>query len=211
MGTEDNNNIPFISIIVPMYNCEKAIITCLKSIDYPEYEVIVIDDGSTDEGPKLVEEYAVGHPNVRLYHKQNGGVSSARNLGMKMANGRYLAFVDADDTLSPGGLSTVAKIALEKNADVVKFKVNSRDYNFETIGDVNSIIDSCETILGKGKALARYDISDYNVWDGLFKRSIIVDNHLSYNENLHLHEDVDSHGSSLFQCINRHNYEFASI
>ena len=106
-----NNNSPLLSVIIPLYNCAPVIYRCLDSIDYDNAEIIVVNDGSTDNGKELVEKYTENHPFVRLINKHNGGVSSARNIGIEQAKGRYIVFVDADDYLSQGGLTRVIKLA----------------------------------------------------------------------------------------------------
>lgn len=89
------------SIIVPVYNVEKYISTCLSSIllqTYDNYEIIIIDDGSTDDSPSIIDSYALQNPEkIASLHKKNGGLSSARNEGIKMSTGRYIIFLDSDD------------------------------------------------------------------------------------------------------------------
>ena len=89
-----------VSVIVPCYNGEKDIERCLNSIvnqTYKKIEVIVVDDGSKDNSKELIKEYVNNYPNVNYYYKKNGGLSSARNFGLKKATGDYIAFVDSDD------------------------------------------------------------------------------------------------------------------
>ena len=86
-------NSPLLSVIIPMYNCAPVIVRCLDSIDYYDCEIIVVNDGSKDTGAEIVEKYAATHPNVRLINKSNGGVSSARNLGIQEAVGKYISFI----------------------------------------------------------------------------------------------------------------------
>lgn len=93
-----------VSIIVPAYNVEKRISKCLKSILFQKtnylFEVLVINDGSTDGTAKVISEFEDNYPNLKVIHKSNGGVSSARNLGMDNASGKWLMFVDSDDYLN---------------------------------------------------------------------------------------------------------------
>lgn len=100
---------PIISTIIPLYNAEKYIARCLDSIlaqdmDAGKLEIIVVDDGSTDGGAAIVDRYATKHSDIRLIKQANGGVSSARNRGLKEASGDYVHFVDADDALIVGGV-----------------------------------------------------------------------------------------------------------
>lgn len=179
-----------LSIIIPMYNCAPAIVRCLESIDDIDAEVIVVDDGSQDESAEMVLEYSNSHPNVLIVKKENGGVSSARNVGIEIATGKYIMFVDADDTISPGGINVVLDLAEQTNADIVKYKVVFNDNQTPDI--VSSVRDfplTVKTILGQGSALDRYDFSDYHVVDALFKRSLVIDNNIRFHTDLSLRED----------------------
>lgn len=98
---------PLISIIVPVYNVEPYLERCLDSIlsqTYKNYEVILIDDGSTDNSGKICDTYAKNHPQIKVFHKKNGGLSDARNFGIKKSSGEYLTFVDSDDTITEDAL-----------------------------------------------------------------------------------------------------------
>lgn len=96
-----------LSIIVPVYNAEEYLDRCLVSIleqDFSSYEVILVDDGSTDSSPLICDRYSATDPRFRTIHKENGGVSSARNSGLDLAKGEYVMFVDSDDALIPDSL-----------------------------------------------------------------------------------------------------------
>ena len=96
-----------LSIIVPVYNAEDYLDRCLVSIleqDFASYEVILVDDGSTDSSPMICDRYSATDPRFRTIHKVNGGVSSARNAGLDLAKGEYIMFVDSDDSLLPDSL-----------------------------------------------------------------------------------------------------------
>ena len=89
-----------ISVIVPVYNVEKYIGECIKSIinqDYENIEIILVDDGSNDKSGEICDEYTLKDKRVKVIHKENGGVSSARNRGIESSTGEYIAFVDGDD------------------------------------------------------------------------------------------------------------------
>lgn len=93
-------NIPKISIIVPVYNVEKYVHRCIDSIlaqSFTGFEVLLIDDGSLDKSGEICDEYAMKDSRVRVFHKENGGVSCARNVGIKHATGKFIIFVDSDD------------------------------------------------------------------------------------------------------------------
>lgn len=92
-----------ISVIVPVYNVEKELPRCIKSLltqTYSNFELLLINDGSSDGSPEIMERYAEKDPRIRTLHKKNGGVSSARNRGLEQAKGEYVCFVDADDVVA---------------------------------------------------------------------------------------------------------------
>lgn len=182
--------MPVVSVIIPVFNCASVIQRCLDSIDYQDAEIIVVDDGSTDDSAGIVANYSEFHLNVRLIKKENGGVSSARNVGIEAAKGKYIMFVDADDYVLPQGIGKVVDIIEECGADVVKFSyhtvVEGMDQQYGE-GDARPVLT--ELIKGRYEALKRNDVPDYLVWDGIYRRDVIVDNYIRFHTDLHLHED----------------------
>lgn len=113
-----NSTTPFFSIIIPMFNTEKYIGECLDSImmqNFSDYEVIVVDDGSTDGSCEIVSRYIKGKLNINLLKQKNSGVSAARNLGIEKARGKYIIFVDSDDFLVNESLEFLKNTLLENN------------------------------------------------------------------------------------------------
>ncbi len=111
-----------ISIIVPIYNVEKYLEECIKSIQnqtYENLEIILVNDGSTDESGRIAEKYAVEDSRIKVLHKTNGGLSDARNFGMDSATGDYIMFVDSDDLLTPNACETLERKITEELADYV--------------------------------------------------------------------------------------------
>ena len=179
-----------LSIIIPMFNCEAVITRCLDSLDYPDSEIIVVDDGSTDRSAETVSQYITTHSNVRLIHKSNGGVSSARNVGIEACSGKYLMFIDADDYIVPDGICRVIEIAESYSADSVVFGNITKNENSPV--DKESVKDfsiSIKVVEGSGAALKTYKVPDYLVWNSLFRRSVIIENNIRFDEDLHLRED----------------------
>lgn len=121
------DNKPLLSIIIPAYNAEKYIQRTLKSVSqcHLNYELIIIDDGSIDNTWDIIKNYESTHVNVRAFHKTNGGVSSARNMGLRKANGEYVLFLDADDLLTKE-ITNLEKIMRTKKADVIKFNYKAQ-------------------------------------------------------------------------------------
>ena len=107
---QETSSTPLISVIVPVYNAEKTLRQCVDSIlgqDYMDFELLLIDDGSMDNSPAICDDYAVKDLRVKVFHKLNGGVSSARNLGLDNALGEWITFVDSDDMVSKDYLNKV--------------------------------------------------------------------------------------------------------
>ena len=112
---------PKISIIVPVYNSELFLDKCIKSIinqDYKDFELILINDGSTDNSGKICDEYSKEDIRIKVIHKPNGGQSSARNVGINLATGDYISFIDADDYISSSMIQTLYTLITNYKADI---------------------------------------------------------------------------------------------
>src|SRR5690554_5746847 len=97
-----------LSIIIPIYNIEDYLPTCINSIlnqEFDDYELLLINDGSTDNSGKICDQYALKDNKIRVYHQKNAGVSAARNLGLEKATGEWICFVDRDDSIEQNSLS----------------------------------------------------------------------------------------------------------
>ena len=121
-----------ISVIIPVYNCEKYIKSCVESLKKQtlpadDFQVIFINDGSSDNGGEICANYAREDKNIVYFAKENGGVSSARNKGIELAEGKYVMFLDADDTLSAGSLKALYNF-FEAHYDEVDLVTYSIDY-----------------------------------------------------------------------------------
>lgn len=133
-----------LSIIIPVYNLEKYIEDCLKSClqqDIDEYEIICVDDGSIDGSAKILDDFTNKYPQkIRVMHKENGGVSSARNLGIENAIGKWIWFVDGDDCIKPNCLHRLLKQINDNQCDIVSIQNTMIDesMDFEKIMNINA-------------------------------------------------------------------------
>lgn len=116
-------NLEKISVIVPIYNIEQYLKNCVDSIinqSYKNLEIILVDDGSTDNSGKMCDEYKNSDARVKVIHKENGGLASARNIGLDNATGNYIGFIDGDDIIHPDFYSTLYNLLLKENVDIAE-------------------------------------------------------------------------------------------
>lgn len=166
---------PTVSIIVPVYNVEQYLKECLDSIKnqtFKDWECILVDDGSKDSSAAMCDEYAEEDSRFRVIHKQNGGLSSARNAALKIVRGDYIGFVDADDWIEPEMFQTLYQLIIENNADIsmVGYRVEYKGrHSTKHLTDKLEVIDREEAMRG-----ICYDRLPNYVWNKLHKRSIIT-------------------------------------
>ena len=111
-----------VSIVIPVYNKAEYISDCLESLlqqDFDDFEIVAVNDGSTDDSGKICDEKATEETPIRVIHTENGGVTAARRKGVEQAKGEYIMFVDADDKLLPNAIKTLYKAIIDSNADEV--------------------------------------------------------------------------------------------
>ncbi len=172
---------PIISIIVPAYNVEKYLSRCIDSVlvqTFSNFELILIDDGSTDHSSEICDKYAAKDSRIKVIHKENGGQSSARNTGLEIATGKYIGFVDSDDWISTDCFEYLYTLIEKFNADAVSadfvFAYENKPFSFQS--DKNpkeKIIASAEDILCYYlKQDKMHGKNDFAVWGKLFKREL---------------------------------------
>ena len=169
-----------LSIIIPIYNAEKYLKDCLDSFAEADenVEIIMIDDGSTDSSADIVQSY-VGKHNITLIRKENGGVSSARNIGLNNSHGEWVMFVDADDILSKGWYSTIID-AQKDNSDIIYF---ASQYDGKTVYTKEYLIKCCLNYCSNSLYLA-------TPFSKIYRRKFLVDNGLVFDEKLINGEDM---------------------
>lgn len=191
---------PSISVIVPIYNTAKYLAECVDSIlnqDLREIEIILVDDGSTDDCPMICDHYAALDSRIMAIHKPNGGLSSARNAGLDNAHGKYISFVDSDDRIENHMLSEMLNLAEAETADVIacsltrfegekilgKISPPNKRHNVVYSGDEFKIVVAA--LLGKFHFSKRW--RNRYVCNKLFRRDIIKNTRF---ENIALCEDA---------------------
>ena len=146
-----------LSIIVPVYNVEKYLKTCINSLleqKLDAYEIILVDDGSTDSSGGICDEYAKKHEKIQVIHKKNGGLSSARNTGIENAVGKYIGFVDSDDYIMPEMYKNLIEVAKMCNAQMVM----SRYFCFENQSDLEKISINLKEVKNKIRVYNTEDV-----------------------------------------------------
>ena len=169
------------SIIVPVYKVEKYLPECIDSIlaqTYTDFELLLIDDGSPDNSGRICDEYADRDSRIRVFHKDNGGVSSARNLGIDNAKGEWIMFVDSDDKITPDCLDVCMSAIENQNLDLLQYKHSQT-------------IDYPETEYNKALNYSDYIKMRHPVCVGgaIFKSDIIHNSGLRFDERIKLGED----------------------
>jgi glycosyltransferase involved in cell wall biosynthesis len=168
---------PNISIIVPIYNVEPYLRRCVDSLlgqTYADFELILVDDGSPDNCGAICDEYAAMDARVRVIHKPNGGLSDARNAGMEIAQGKYIAFVDSDDWAAPDYLERMLEAMQKTGADICECDI-LRTYGEE---DVPPSADTTPAVFETEKAMSELindGVFHQYVWNKLYRREIIGD------------------------------------
>lgn len=164
------NNNPKISIIVPVYNVEQYLPRCIDNIlnqSFADLELLLIDDGSKDKSGAICDEYADKDDRIRVYHKENGGVSSARNIGLENARGEWLAFIDGDDEITEGYFNIRQE---HEGVDVIikPYSVVNADGRVTCHNNELSILTGREKIF-------RYYVQKRNnaLWDKIIKRKTV--------------------------------------
>lgn len=183
-----------ISVIVPVYNVEEYLKDCLDSVvnqNFADKEVLLIDDGTTDSSGAICEEYAAKYPYFRVIHKENGGLSSARNRGLDEASGDWVIFLDSDDVWGDKNcLTKLFNYAASSNLDIVRFEYQSVNENLELIEprfyDKSNI---------ERRPIDNYNLVKYGIageWFAvlyLIKRDAVAK--LRFNEHTKFQEDID--------------------
>ena len=175
-----------LSIIVPVYNVEKYLDECLMSLTKQsfikgEQEIICVNDGSTDKSEKILDKYCQNYDYFVKVNKENGGVSTARNLGLSLAQGEYLAFVDSDDMIAENAFIPLVEICDKENLDGLYYgwqylKDSSKIYKIEDANQIKYTIEK-----GVKCITARLNI---------YKKSVIIDNNLTFDSRMRYSQDT---------------------
>jgi glycosyltransferase involved in cell wall biosynthesis len=187
---------PLISIIIPVYNSERYLVKCLESVknqSYKNLQIILVNDGSSDNSGNICDEYARQDDRFIVIHKENGGVSSARNRGLNIAEGKYIGFIDSDDYVEHNMISNLLNLNYEKKADILmcgclkEYKGGKVKSNTNKIETSIQIYDSVGAL---NKLLDKNEFHGY-VCNKLFSRELIKGKEpILFDESIHVCEDM---------------------
>ena len=197
---------PAISVIIPVYKCEKYLSACIDSVlnqTFQDFELILVDDGSPDDSPAICDDYAKKDDRVKVIHKENGGVSSARNAGIEAAKGEYITFIDSDDYIDSEMLKSLYEQIKAQDGDLIisglryvfedtkeKKEYHLRNIKFQT-SEIDSVYEEIDCNFGFSAIYAK-----------LYKREIIKSNSVFYAEGFSILEDGSFVLEYLKHCSN---------
>lgn len=183
--------MPDISVIIPVYNAEKYLETCIESIlhsSYTNFELILVDDGSKDHSGAICDRYALTDKRVKVYHKVNGGVGVARNIGLENATGEWIAFVDSDDWITSDYLENLMSHTENVVDLVVSFPevfLKSDSYRIDRYLGCRINADNF------GQMFASNDFQEHtSPWGKLFRASVVKEHHIRFDEHMSFGEDT---------------------
>ena len=194
------NNYPLISLIIPCYNAQQTLKKCLDSVIHQSYtnlEIILIDDGSTDDSSKIYEEFQSKDERIKIFKQDNSGVSKARNKGVALATGAYICFVDSDDWVETNYCTELYDLLVTENADISIIEAIYEDKNGNIV--FNKPLSSEKIFDGK-RALALLledKVIQSHPWGKLYKTSFFKN--VIFPENLKCFEDY----STLFKIFDK--------
>lgn len=207
---DSNNTYPLISIIMPVYNSEKYLRRAVQSVlkqTVPDFELLLIDDGSTDGSGVLCDEFAIQDARIHVYHKENGGVCSARNYGIRISSGKYITFIDNDDVYDEQFCEVLIDMLENSNADIAK--CGRRNIKISPEQEIlterictwrkTEVMDKDE-FRGQYYELKTSEILSA-VWNGIYRRDTLISSGVQFDETLrHGNEDILFNSLFLGHC-----------
>lgn len=205
-----------VSIVVPIYNAEQFLASCVDSIlnqTYPNIEILLVNDGSKDTSGTICDNYAKQDSRVKVFHRENSGVSATRNWGIEQATGEYLMFVDSDDALEPDTIEKNLALAKEHNLDMViySFRYHFVDDKLEKpnqpeksyFGEAAGFFENCFTTL--------LELELINPpWNKLIRKAVVDEKKIRFHKDFSICEDMAFSAQVLANCqrvgLNRDMY-----
>ena len=173
---------PFLTVVIPVYNVEKYLNRCIESIllqEWKNYDILLVDDGSTDRSPQICDDYVKAYDFISVIHKENGGLSEARNTGISQAKGEYVYFPDSDDWLEPDTFMALAEVLESQKFDIISF---NREF---VKGEEDAIVSEPEvTQVFEGKdafvQMLKHSYITGFANDKIYRKSLFIDNNILF-------------------------------
>ncbi|WP_455438928.1 glycosyltransferase [Streptococcus salivarius] len=173
---------PLLTVVIPVYNVEKYLKRCIESIliqEWKSYDILLVDDGSTDSSPQICDDYAKAYDFISVIHKKNGGLSAARNTGISQAKGEYVYFPDSDDWLEPDAFMALAEVLESQKFDIISF---NREF---VKGEEDAIVSEPEvTQVFEGKdafvQMLKHSYITGFANDKIYRKSLFIDNNILF-------------------------------
>lgn len=184
---------PMVSVVIPIYNVEKYLKKCIDSIlnqSFKDFEIILVNDGSTDRSLRICNEYEKKDCRIILINKKNGGLSSARNAGLNVAKGKYISFIDPDDCINENYFNILVEKGEKNNCDIIVsgYKTVPNNKNVIPTYKLNTVLKGKEFILSSDNVHSKNELCF--VWRYLYRLKLIKQNKILFNENIFIGEDV---------------------
>ena len=173
---------PLLTVVIPVYNVEKYLKRCVESVlvqEWHNFEILLIDDGSSDSSPRICDDYVKTYDFISVIHKENGGLSEARNTGISLAKGEYVYFPDSDDWLEPQIFAELAEVLESREFDIVSFNrefVKGEEEVIQTVPKVTQVFNGKDAFV---QILKHSYITGF-ANDKIYKKSLFIDNNISF-------------------------------
>jgi glycosyltransferase involved in cell wall biosynthesis len=174
-----NPDLPLVSVVIPIYNVEQYLNESIDSVlaqTYKKLEIILVDDGSPDNSGKIADEYAVKDKRIKVIHKKNGGLSDARNAGIKIATGEYITFIDSDDYVHVKFIDILLDSALGQEIDIVQCNSTRDETKMTTSNKKQRVITGAQAFI----SLMNYSTILPTAWGKLYKTKLFSENGIKY-------------------------------
>lgn len=190
----NESKIKLISVVVPIYNVEKYLPACIESIlrqTYKYIEIILVDDGSTDTCPQICDQFSLKDSRIKVIHKKNGGLSDARNIGMNLAKGKFITFVDSDDLLDCKFIEDLLNAMILNGADIAFCDYCKIDENCVSKADnsIGNVIKFSNIECLENLYIPKSHGMEFVAWGKLYKLDLFKKNKISYPKGK-IHEDT---------------------
>ena len=173
---------PLLTVVIPVYNVERYLKRCIESVlaqEWKDYEILLVDDGSTDHSPQICDDYVKDYDFISVIHKENGGLSEARNTGISHAKGEYVYFPDSDDWIEPDTFVALAEVLESRKFDIISFNrefVKGEEDAIVSEPEVTQVFEGKDAFVQMLKH--RYITGFAN--DKIYRKSLFVDNNILF-------------------------------